>query len=56
MWVEEDTYILDTPGFSSIELFGIEKEELGAYFRKSQHMPEIAGFGDARIWRSRTVR
>lgn len=36
MWVEEDTYILDTPGFSSIELFGIEKEELGAYF------PEIA--------------
>ena len=36
MWVEEDTYILDTPGFSSIELFGIEKEELGGYF------PEIA--------------
>ena len=36
MWVEEDTYILDTPGFSSIELFGIEKEELGDYF------PEIA--------------
>lgn len=56
MWVEEDTYILDTPGFSSIELFGIEKEELGGYFRKSQHMPEIAGSGDARIWRSRTVR
>ena len=36
MWVEEDTYILDTPGFSSIELFDIEKEELGGYF------PEIA--------------
>ena len=36
MWVEEDTYILDTPGFSSIELFGVEKEELGGYF------PEIA--------------
>ena len=36
MWVEENTYILDTPGFSSIELFGIEKEELGGYF------PEIA--------------
>ena len=34
--MEEDTYILDTPGFSSIELFGIEKEELGGYF------PEIA--------------
>ena len=56
MWVEEDTYILDTPGFSSIELFGIEKEELGGYF------PEIAAhagncrFRDARIWRSRTVQ
>ena len=30
------TYIGDTPGFSSIELFCIEKEELGGYF------PEIA--------------
>lgn len=36
MWVEEDTYILDTPGFSSIDLYGIEKEELGQFF------PEIA--------------
>lgn len=44
MWVEEDTYILDTPGFSSIELFGIEKEELGDYF------PEIAAHaGDCRF-------
>ena len=44
MWVEEDTYILDTPGFSSIELFGIEKEELGGYF------PEIAAHaGDCRF-------
>ena len=23
---------------------------------RDRHMPEIAGFGDARIWRSRTVR
>lgn len=30
--VEEDTYILDTPGFSSVELTGMEKEELGLYF------------------------
>lgn len=34
--VEEDTYILDTPGFSSIDLSGIRKEELGNLF------PEIA--------------
>ena len=36
MWVEEDTYILDTPGFSSVDLYGIEKEGLGQLF------PEIA--------------
>ncbi len=34
--VEEETYILDTPGFSSIDLSGIRKEELGDLF------PEIA--------------
>ncbi len=34
--VEEDTYILDTPGFSSIDLSGIRKEEVGDLF------PEIA--------------
>ncbi|MDO4292992.1 MAG: ribosome small subunit-dependent GTPase A [Eubacteriales bacterium] len=36
LWVDEDTYILDTPGFSSIDLIGVEKEALGQYF------PEIA--------------
>lgn len=41
MWVEEDTYILDTPGFSSVELYGIEKEELGQFFT------EIAACTDA---------
>ncbi len=30
--VEEGTFILDTPGFSSIQLFDMEKEELGNYF------------------------
>ena len=30
--VENNTYILDTPGFSSLGLFGLEKEELGAYY------------------------
>lgn len=28
----ENTYILDTPGFSSLELFDLEKEELARYY------------------------
>lgn len=32
LYVEEDTYILDTPGFSSVDLIGVEKEELGSLF------------------------
>lgn len=40
LFVEEDTYILDTPGFSSIELYGIQKEGLGDFF------PEIASRAD----------
>lgn len=32
LFVEEETYILDTPGFSSVDLMGMEKEELGQYF------------------------
>lgn len=30
--ISEGTYIVDTPGFSSIELYGMEKEELGGFF------------------------
>lgn len=30
--VDEGTYILDTPGFSSLELFDIKKEELSLYY------------------------
>lgn len=30
--IAEETYILDTPGFSSLSLFDIEKEELGACY------------------------
>lgn len=30
--LEEDTYILDTPGFSSLGLFDLEKEHLTAYY------------------------
>lgn len=32
LYVEENTYILDTPGFSSVDLIGVEKEELGGCF------------------------
>lgn len=32
IWIEDDTYILDTPGFSSLELEEIEAEELKQYF------------------------
>lgn len=34
----EDTYILDTPGFSSLGLFEMEKEELAEYY------PEFTGY------------
>lgn len=34
--LEEDTYILDTPGFSSLGLFDLEKEELAAYYPEFQ--------------------
>ncbi len=36
--IEEDTYIVDTPGFSSLELFSLEKEALAGYY------PEFAAF------------
>ncbi len=36
--LEENTYILDTPGFSSLGLFDLEKEELAAYY------PEFASY------------
>ena len=32
IWINDDTYILDTPGFSSLELDEIEAEELKNYF------------------------
>ncbi len=32
IWISDDTYILDTPGFSSLELEEIEAEELKEYF------------------------
>lgn len=32
LFVEQDTYILDTPGFSSVDLIGVEKETVGSFF------------------------
>lgn len=39
--ISEDTYILDTPGFSSLSVFDMEKEELEAYYEEFQ--PLTAG-------------
>ena len=32
IWIEDDTYIMDTPGFSSLYTNDFEKEELKFYF------------------------
>lgn len=32
--VDEDTYLMDTPGFSSLHLFDLEKEELVDYYKE----------------------
>ncbi len=34
LYIEEGTYIVDTPGFSSLYLTGMEQEELRHYFRE----------------------
>ena len=34
IWIEDDTYIMDTPGFSSLYANEFEKEELKYYFRE----------------------
>lgn len=34
IWIEENTYIMDTPGFSSLYTNDFEKEELKFYFRE----------------------
>ncbi|MCD7864274.1 MAG: ribosome small subunit-dependent GTPase A [Lachnospiraceae bacterium] len=32
--IDQDSYILDTPGFGSLELFDLEKEDLASYYRE----------------------
>lgn len=40
LFSEDGTYLMDTPGFSSLSLFDLEKEELSAYY------PEFAPYTD----------
>lgn len=43
--IGEDTYILDTPGFSSLALFDMEKEDLAGYYREFQMHEVFCKFG-----------
>lgn len=43
--IKENTYILDTPGFSSLGLFDLEKEELAAYYPEFAEYEKYCKFG-----------
>ena len=43
--IGEDTYILDTPGFSSLALFDMEKEDLAGYYREFRMHEIFCKFG-----------
>ncbi len=43
--LNEDTYILDTPGFSSLGLFDLEKEELAAFYPEFTEHEKYCKFG-----------
>ncbi len=43
--IHENTYILDTPGFSSLGLFDLEKEELAAYYPEFDEFEKYCKFG-----------
>lgn len=43
--IGENSYILDTPGFSSLELFDLEKEELAAYYPEFTEHEAYCKFG-----------
>ena len=43
--IEEDTYILDTPGFSSLGLFDLEKEQLADYYPEFVEHEKYCKFG-----------
>lgn len=43
--IRQDTYILDTPGFSSLGLFDLEKEELSRYYPEFARYEKYCRFG-----------
>ena len=43
--VECDSYILDTPGFSSLNLFDMEKEDLAGFYREFAEYEKYCRFG-----------
>lgn len=43
--IDDDTYILDTPGFSSLNLFDMEKEELALYYNEFTEHEKYCKFG-----------
>ena len=43
--IAPDTYILDTPGFSSLGLFGLEKEQLAGYYPEFVPFEKYCRFG-----------
>lgn len=43
--IEEDTYILDTPGFSSLGLFDLEKEQLAGFYPEFEQYEKYCKFG-----------
>lgn len=43
--IEKDTYILDTPGFSSLGLFHLEKEQLASYYPEFAQYEKLCRFG-----------
>lgn len=48
--VKNNTYIMDTPGFSSLYLMGFEKEELKEYFKEfKEYEPECRFLGCSHI-------
>lgn len=43
--IKNNTYILDTPGFSSLGLFGLEKEDLAQYYPEFNEHEKYCKFG-----------
>lgn len=44
IYIKEQTYIVDTPGFSSMYLTGVEEQELKSYFREFQEYESVCRF------------